>query len=824
MDKATLGELLLGTSVLESWLRDVDGRHHGDGALEAAILAVRRFAHGDLAGRSHEGKILEQALLDALSGGTLAVAWRLRDPEDGAWTALLESGPNWSQERSRLADRLQVVTCDGDATTRWAGLLAAAGSDLEALRDFPFSSVAEETSVEYLAARISDHYLAWVARHCHGEGEQPPGLEVMVREGGANPLHGSVECNFHQVCSQILTGRLNAAAETSLGLTQAFQNELGVHVTSGDAALRAPNPSPAAAKASASGGWFRRLVRIAPRVVLVLLIALVAFIKIVQRNHQKQQHAGTIAKSQEDRNPLALALVKATFTPNLVVPADKSIFFRFSRNRAKQEVGRTMGLTVEEVDKAAGAWVASVRAAKMPAAMDLARAAWLGGRLSDASAGALEAVRLGEILLRADPGSEARWRRQISEASELAADAELATKYAARAPTSYRKALEHVSRVEDPARWGVLTLKIGIAHRELALLREEPGVAANLGEALRAHRAAMEALQPGNSPIRQAGLRHLLGILLTGVAEFKMGEEAVESLEEAADSFRAALGLLGPEAEPQDRATTLQSLAAALQASADLQFGTDAWGRLLEAEAAWAESLTVFSRDSHLEEWALARAGQGAVWSRMAGHLEGGERLTCLRQAVQACREAMQFFTEESHPFSWMQNQGRLGNVFIELAGELEGAAGVAPLEESIQAFGLGLRICTRELRPSDWAAFQSNLATALRLLGDRLEGEAGLRRYGEATKAYRAALEVNTREARPHSWAVTHNNLGITAFRMAERSQGEQRMALLRAAAAAFEAALQFLKLDENPQDHLSTSLNLDEVRRLLKEAEGNR
>jgi len=779
---------------------------------------------------------LERALLEALAGASLAVAWRLRDPGDGAWTALLESGPNWSRELARLADSLQGATLGGDAPTRWAELLAAASSDRDALRDFPFFRAVEEGGAEFLAARISDDYLAWVARHCLGEKGEPPGLEAMVREGAANPLHGSAGRSFHDIFSQILTGRLNAAAGSFLALTRAFQAEIagrgaargkawggdGAAASMGaESGLVEPRASLPGAASPNREGWIRRLARIAPRVVLALLIALAAWIKIVQSNHQKSQHAKNLSASQEDRNPLVLELVKATLISNLAAPGDKSIFFRFRRHRVKQEVGRAMGLTAEEVDEAEGVWIDSVRAAKTPAAMDLARAAWLRGRLSDTLAGALEAVRLGEALLRGDSGSAARWRRQISEASELAADAELAAKYAARAPASYRKALEHVSRVEDPARWGVLTLKIGIAHRELALLRLEPGVAANLGEALVAHRAAMEVLKPGISPIGQAGMRHMLGILLAGHAELKQGEEAVELLEQAAAAFRAALELFGPDIEPLDRATTRQSLAGALQASAELQSGRDAWELLLEAEAAWADSLTVFRRDAHFEEWAIAQSGLGAVWSRKADHMEGEERLMCFRQAVQACRGALEFLSPERLPSLWLQNQGRLGKVFIEMAGELEGPAGVEPLEESVKAFELGLQVCTRELSPFDWATFQMNLATALRLLGDRLEGEAGLARHGEATKAYRAALEVNTRETRPHSWAVAHNNLGITAFRMAEKSQGERRMALLRDAATAFEAALQVLKLNEHPEDHLATSLNLDEARRLLKGAE---
>jgi hypothetical protein len=414
------------------------------------------------------------------------------------------------------------------------------------------------------------------------------------------------------------------------------------------------------------------------------------------------------------------------------------------------------------------------------------------------SAADSRAQRAATALLRVNPGAYRQAAAHYSEASRIAAAADMlkAREYLRSEASALvrlgeefgdnealREAIELLKtssvagdRSRDKLDWAAAKNELGNA---LCTLGERENGTARLEEAVAVYRAALQEYRREQVPLDWARTQNDLA---NALARLGARESGTARLEEAVAAYRAALEEATRERVPLAWATTQNNLGAALGALGERESGT---ARLEEAVAAFSATLEEWTRERVPLDWAMTQNNLGNALQTLGQRESGTARL---EEAAAAYRAALEEMTRERVPLNWATTQNNLGNALRTL-GERE--SGTARLEEAVAAYRAALEERTRERVPLKWATTLNNLGSTLQALGYRESGTAPLE---EAVEAYRAALEEHTRERVPLQWAYTQHGLASALAAVAKRQRNaalmEEALTAMRGAVDAYQKA----------------------------------
>lgn len=268
-------------------------------------------------------------------------------------------------------------------------------------------------------------------------------------------------------------------------------------------------------------------------------------------------------------------------------------------------------------------------------------------------------------------------------------------------------------KTTDPVLWSKIQNNLANALQEQGTRTGGEAGTTLLAQAVTTYRAALEVLSKEAHPEAWSTTQNNLANALKNQGTRTDGEAGATLLAQAVNAYRAALEVRTRAAHPVDWATTQNNLATALKGQGIRTGGAAGAILLAQAVSACRAALEVTTQKAHPVAWAttqnnLANAlhNLGIRTGREAGAILAAE-------AVTAYRAALEVRTREAYPVDWAQTQNNLAIALSKQGNRTGGEAGAALLAEAVTACRAALEVYTREAHPVDWATTMENLALA---------------------------------------------------------------------------------------------------------------
>jgi tetratricopeptide (TPR) repeat protein len=342
-----------------------------------------------------------------------------------------------------------------------------------------------------------------------------------------------------------------------------------------------------------------------------------------------------------------------------------------------------------------------------------------------------------------------------------------------RAVDACRAVLASYSRAEQPEKWAIAQLGLGIALSACGQF----GDARALKDARAAVDRALEVFTRENNPEKWAQTQTFLGWVLLAIGERGDGQ----ALRDAHAAVNRALEVFTRENNPEMWVATQTLLGCVLWAIGERGDGQ----ALRDARAALSRALEVFTRENNPKMWVATQTLLGRVLLLIGARGDG----QALKDARAAVDRALEVFTRENNPGMWAWTQTFLGRVLLVIGVRGDGQA----LKDARAAVDRALEVYTRENNPEKWADTQILLGSVLWAMG----AHGNARALRDARAAVDRALEVYTRENNPEEWARTQVLLGSVLLEFGRR--GDRKA--LWDAHAAVDRALEVYTRENNPE-----------------------
>lgn len=215
----------------------------------------------------------------------------------------------------------------------------------------------------------------------------------------------------------------------------------------------------------------------------------------------------------------------------------------------------------------------------------------------------------------------------------------------------------------------------------IATLAYQRGTAELYQVAVQTYRAALEHLSRDDNPVDWALTQKHLGASLQAIADRSDDEQ---TLSQAAEALEAALEAFRPDTYPLQWASAQNRLGVVLY-RLDLKTG-DAQ-TLKNSLNAFQAALHVFNRADHPDRWADVMNNFAQAAQVLGEQLHNTE---VLEKAVNACMDALEIRRRENAPLLWAATQNNLGSALF-LLGKL--TDDVSRLEGAADAFDQALGV-----------------------------------------------------------------------------------------------------------------------------------
>jgi CHAT domain-containing protein len=327
-----------------------------------------------------------------------------------------------------------------------------------------------------------------------------------------------------------------------------------------------------------------------------------------------------------------------------------------------------------------------------------------------------------------------------------------------------RRALQLVSREEEPVKWAVLH---GEAANSLFDAQRE-NTSEEIEGAIHHFEQVFEVATFEDYPIAWALNHHNLGNAYTQ----RIAGDRAENLEQAIQRYEECLRFYTHEAQPENWATTQNNLAIAYRE----RIRGERAENLERSIEHCQKALEVHTRESFPRQWASIQTNLGNAFEQRIR----GSRAENLEGAIHHYTQAVNVIDRQADPYGWASIQNNLGTAYRErIRGER-----AENVEQAIACYRRALKVRTPEATPADWAMTQSNLGGAY---SERVRGSHA-ENVERAIEHYSQALEAYTRDAFPERWALVQYNLADAFLTRLMGERGENVERAIEHAAGALE------------------------------------
>ena len=132
-----------------------------------------------------------------------------------------------------------------------------------------------------------------------------------------------------------------------------------------------------------------------------------------------------------------------------------------------------------------------------------------------------------------------------------------------KALLAYQRALDYLTKEQNPRFWATVLIDIGMAQWEIGIRAPGPAIHGHLNEAVQAYQKALEVRTQKELPQDWARTQNNLGIVLQNQGIRTTGEEGTRLLGEAVQAYQKALEVYTRKELPQDWARTQNNLSEA---------------------------------------------------------------------------------------------------------------------------------------------------------------------------------------------------------------------------------------------------------------------